>query len=441
VGTVVEPGRPEALAEGIRRTLDPERLDTFRQAAREAKDRFTWAASAGATADVYRAVGQPPRPIRVLHLITGLTTGGAEMVLFRLLSGLPRERFAPLVVSMTEAGPVGRMLEEIGVSVTSLGMPLGRPDPRALVRLARIQRSFQPDILQTWLHQADLLGSVAARLLRWRCPVIWGLHSTTIADRTRAARASVAINARLSRRVPQTIVCCADAAAERYAELGYAAERMRVIRNGFDLPEAPADARASVRMELGVADEARLVGRFGRYHAHKDFPNLARAVERVLRQDDDVHVLLAGAGLDADNAELIELLPREFLRRIHLLGERRDVTRLAAALDVMVSSSSSEALPLVIGEAMALGVPCVVTDVGECRELVGDAGIVVPPHDAAALADAIRHTLALDATERALIGEQARARIRQHYSLDHMVSQYADLYECAAGGRTGGAPR
>jgi glycosyltransferase involved in cell wall biosynthesis len=235
--------------------------------------------------------------------------------------------------------------------------------------------------------------------------------------------------------VPAVVAPTRAAAAVHAEALGYRRARWEWIPNGFDPAVfAPnAQARRRVREELGVAPETVLVGMIGRYHPVKDHRNFLEAAARIA--DDRVRFVLAGRGVDAANPELSALIGRLGLRgRVYLLGERQDLPALLPALDLAVSSSVSECFPLSIGEAMACGVPCVVTQAGDAPFLVGRAGLAAPPGDARALAAACRQLIEAGPERRRALGLLARDRILTHFSLPAVAQQYERLYRRLAQG-------
>ena len=373
------------------------------------------------------------RAVRVTHVITGLARGGAEIMLLRLLGAMDRARFAPEVVSLRGPGVIGPRIAALGIPVHDAGLSGGLPRPSDLRRLTGLVRRARPDLVHTWMYHADLFGGLAARL-GCGIPVIWALHNSTLDPRQvkLATRATVRLNALLSRWLPSRIVSCSETAAALHRDLGYAADKLLVIPNGFDVGVFAPDpaARAAVRAELGLADGTPLVGSFARFHPQKDHRTLCDAAGRVAAANPAVHFVLAGEGIEWTNATLAGWIAASGSReRFHLLGERDDMPRLTAALDLLVVSSSfGEAFPLVIGEAMASEVPCVVTDVGDARQMVGDTGRVVPPRDPAALAGAIGELLRLTPESRAGLGRRARDRVARELSLAAIAERYQSLY-------------
>lgn len=372
--------------------------------------------------------------MRVVHIITGLSTGGAETVLCRLLPGLRQAGFDGHVVSLTDAGSLGARIEAMGVPVRALRLRRSTPDPVALLRLARLLRFLEPDLIQTWMYHADLLGGLASWLAGNRF-VVWNLRQSSLDPRLIRRRTLLAARAcaRLSRWLPEHIVCGSQAAHRAHAGIGYAEDKMVVIPNGVDLAEfrPDADARSSVRRELAVPDDAPLVGMVARWDPQKDHHNFIQAAERLHRVIPQAHFLLCGDGISLENGRLKEWIDAAGIRdRAHLLGRRVDVPRLMASMDIAsLSSLYGEGFPNVVAEAMACAAPCVVTDVGDSALIVGDTGRVVPSSDPQALARAWEALLRLERAARAELGEAARRRVEELYSLPMMVSRYRQLYE------------
>jgi glycosyltransferase involved in cell wall biosynthesis len=372
--------------------------------------------------------------MNITHVITGLHPGGAETMLYRLLLYGDRRAYQHRVISMTDAGPLHEKIRALGVPVRTLGMRQGVPNPLGALRLARLLRQDKVDIVQTWMYQADLVGALAARIAG-RSSIIWGIHSTRLdpEGETRLKRWTVQACAWASWHLPARIICCSEASRKDHAELGYATKKMMVIPNGADLVTFRPDPRArrSVREELGVGERTPLVGLAARFHPVKDHRTFVRAAALLRARLPEVRFLLCGDGIDWDNRKLVGWLNEAGIRpSCHLLGLRADMPRVTAALDVASSSSFyGEAWPLVMGEAMACGVPCVATDLGDCRLILGDTGRVVPPKNAVALADAWHEVLTLGPETRARLGFAARQRVEEHFDLIDAVTKYEELYE------------
>lgn len=376
---------------------------------------------------------------RILYIITGLSTGGAEMMLLKVLERLDA-RFSPHVISLTTLGEIGPRIQALGIPVEALGMRPGLPSPLAFFRLVHRLKTLKPSAVHTWMYHADLLGGLAARLAGVGA-IGWCIRNSNLdRDKTKpSTRLVVGACARISRWVPDRILSCSEVARQVHVGCGYAADKMMVVPNGFDLARFQPDtqARAAVRSELGVEADTLLVGLIGRFDPQKNHAGFFKAAGLLHRRLPMVRFVLAGKGIDESNGDLVRAMEAAGVRHVtHLLGLRSDIPRLAAALDVLASSSYGEAFPNVLGEAMACGVPCAVTDVGDSARIVGDTGRVVPPGDMAGLAAAMESLLMMPPVERQALGEWARARVAENFEIGQVVKRYEAFYdELAAMGR------
>ncbi|HWV59179.1 MAG TPA: glycosyltransferase [Sphingopyxis sp.] len=372
----------------------------------------------------------PMAPKKVLHIITGLQDGGAEAILYRLCRRDVDD--VHHVVSLTGPGKYGPLLEAAGVKVTCLDMPRGQVKPKALIGLWQLIRRIRPDAIQTFMYHADLVGGVVGRLAGVR-NISWGIHHSTLspAENARSTILVARICARLSHFVPRKIICCADKGAEVHAALGYDAKRLRVIQNGYDLAVYRPDREAGNRFRtmLGIGNDPT-IGFVARFVPEKDHDNLFRALAILKRRGLQPACLLAGAGMDRQNAELVAMLEaRDLIGDVVLLGQQDDIPALMNGLDLHVMSSISEGFPNVLAEAMACGTPCVSTDVGDAADIVGGTGWIVPPGDpdalAAAIEAAIQERSTLDWPKRKM---DARHRVETQFSIEAMVRQYRDAW-------------
>ena len=368
-----------------------------------------------------------PQHFRIVHIISGLGQGGAETVLHRLVTA-PGQDAEHIVISMGDLGVLGPRLQSAGITVYTLGMQGPVNTVNGMWRLYELLRDLHPDVVQTWMYHADRFGGLIARLAGIRA-VSWGIRNSgaDLAKSSRASRALAAACAPLSRLIPAVIVACAENAVQRHRSWGYDADRMVVVPNGYDLSlwQPDAQVRAQVRAEWGVDNTVPVVGSVARWNPLKDHGNFIVALSK-LQHENPVRIVLVGHGMDADNAELMALLRQYGLtERVILLGSRDDVPRLMQGLDIHVLSSRAEGFPNVVAEAMAAGVLCVVTDVGDAVHIVDDAGWVVPARDSTALARGVDQALLAwgtpDAAERIDAGRQ---RVADLFSLETMVSNW-----------------
>lgn len=373
--------------------------------------------------------------LRVTHVISGLRAGGAERALQQLVVGTS-DVIDHAVVSLTTDGPIGRSLAAHGVPVAAAAMRPTVAGAAGVFRVRRLVRSTRPDVVQTWLYHADLIGGLAARSLR--IPVVWGVRQTApdTAGNKRHTRLAAALGARLSSVVPARIVCNSEAARLDHVAMGYDASRMVVIPNGVDTDRFRPDieARHALRHELGLDDDMPLVGLVARFDPQKDHATFMEAAARVVAARPDVHVVLCGRDVPPASQLIAGQAGRVALDgHVHVLGERDDVATVTAALDVAVSSSVfGESFPNAVAEAMACGVAVVATDLPGTARVAGGHALLVPAGDGTALASAVLDALATPATERRARGAAARAYIEAAFTQAAAFTRSVELYRSVA---------
>jgi glycosyltransferase involved in cell wall biosynthesis len=358
--------------------------------------------------------------LRVMHVITGLDTGGAETQLAHLVTARKRAGAEDMVVSLIPGGALRARLEEAGVEVRDLGMRRGRPSLAAFLRLRALIRRFRPRIVQSWMYHADLMAAFALRYSgRWEeTPLIWGIRCSdmNLADYGRTLRWTVRLCARYSH-LPDLVVANSEAGLKAHLGLGYRPFRSRVVDNGIDteLFRPDAELREVVRGELGISPSVPLVAHVARVDPMKDHDTLLAAMREL------PHVELLMIGLGTEN---LATLPN-----LHGLGRRGDVPRLLAACDFIVSSSAyGEGFSNALAEGMAAGLPAIATNVGDAARIVGESGRIVAPRDPKALAAAIGELAFEPLTFRAARRLHARTLIEKQFSLEANLAAFEKIY-------------
>ncbi len=372
---------------------------------------------------------------RLVHVVAGLGLGGAESTLLRLLAWPASRGFDHHVLSLTAGGALAAEVAALA-PVSELGMARGRLPLVAALRLRREVAKLRPDLLVGWMYHGNLAASFASRS---RVPVVWNVRHTPdeLGAERRLTRILIRLGARFSTR-PRAIVYNSLVSARFHAALGYAAGRAMVVPNGVDLGSfrPRPEAGAALRSRLGLGGEALLVGRVGRFHPMKDYSCLLAAAALLAGRLPDLHWVLVGPGVEAENPTLMGEVRRLGLgSRVHLLGPLREVPELLAGLDLFCSSSRfGEGFPNVVAEAMASAVPAVATDVGDSALVVGDEDQVVPPGDPAALAAAIARLAALPVAARRQLGHAARERIRSRFDAAELLPRHGELWRAVLAG-------
>ncbi|EKO3643306.1 glycosyltransferase [Vibrio metschnikovii] len=360
---------------------------------------------------------------KILHIITGLSDGGAEAVLYRLCQFDKKNQH--IVISLMDQGKYGPLLEQVGVQVYSLN--ISKIPFSALIKLYKLIRQYKPDVVQTWMYHADLIGGVIARLARQK-QVYWNIRHTDLKPNESKNTTILIANvcAKISSFIPRYIICCAHEAAYVHSQLGYNKNKMKVIGNGYDLsffyPENKKCLNGTIRL-----------GMVGRYNPQKDHMGLLKSISLIKEFHSNINVILIGKNIDSDNNELNDKITSLGLENnVSLLGQRTDISTIMNNLDIHVLSSSfGEGFPNVLAEAMACGTPCVTTDVGDAAVIVGDTGWVVAPKNPPALAKAM-----LEAIEEKQNNPQAwqarkkacRERIVNNFSIEKMVEGYHKVW-------------
>ncbi len=354
----------------------------------------------------------------------GLTVGGTEGQLLEIASRLDRARFEVTVCALKESGPIASELRRRGIRVHAL-RGRGWWDVRVLYRLFRLIRAENPHIIHAFLFWAHMAALVVGRLLHvpvlvssYRDAPLWTGSVRRMADRVTA-------------RWAQAVTCCSDAVRElAVTQLGGDPARYRTIHNGVDAGQFTS-CESPARAELGLREKLPVVGTVCRLdEPKKGLSTLLEAMADMSAStgSDSCQLLIVGDGPARSG---LHALSRKLgiAPWVRFAGERHDVARVLSLMDVFVLPSRHEGFGIAILEAMAAGLPVVATNVGGIPEIVvdGETGLLVPPGDAPALANAIRYLLTHPAQAEAF-GARGRRRARETFSIDAVVKEHERLY-------------
>ena len=375
--------------------------------------------------------------IRLTHVINNLQVGGAETMLLRLAQHIDRAVCEMRVISLIGDGPIGEDLRRCGIDVQCLGARRGLAGPGLIGKLGRAIAQSETDIIQSWLYHSNLL-SLLARRRAGSPPVCWNVRHSLHAMKQEKwlTRRVIRAGARLSGRV-DAIIFNSHVAMKQHQAIGYDNDRMQVIQNGLDptLVAPVPGARAALRHKLGIDDGSFLIGCVGRLHPDKNQQLLVEAVNLLVGRGVDVHCLLVGRGCEA-GGDAEKLRGQGALKgRLHLMGEQRPVTPLLSGLDCLALPSRGESFPNVLVEAMACGIPCVSTDVGDAAMILKDSDRISPPMDAVALSTSIAKVSRMSHVERTRLGNRDQSSIIQRFPVERMLGQYELLWTDMIAGR------
>ena len=378
--------------------------------------------------------------IKICHVIIQLTPpGGAERMLMQLLLSRPDSVQNKMVVVLTEAGLWGEQLRAAGVAVHELKMKSALDFPRSYFQIKKIIRGFKPDIVQTWMYHSDFLGGLAA----YSCGIkniIWGIHRTSLSwSDSKSTLLIMKLCALMSRWLPSKIIPVAEAGKKEHIAAGYDASKMEVIPNGFDFSKLTAtpSQREEFRKKCGFSDDDLVIGCLGRFHPVKGQDNFVKAAAIILKNRPlaKIKFLMVGDECDSNNAQLMSWINEHkgLQDRMVLLGNRNDVPVCLSGMDIFCMPSKTECFPLCLGEAMAMGLPCVGTDVGDAGYLAGGTVLLAPPQNENALAQALLELISLPEEERKERGERSKARVLSEFAIEKVGETYDAVYREVCG--------
>ncbi|SFV27385.1 glycosyltransferase family 4 protein [Thermoflavifilum thermophilum] len=370
--------------------------------------------------------------MRILHIITGLDDGGSENVLYRLCKSDSLDQH--YVISLTGSGKYNEMLKQIGVQVYTLQLNSIFTFFFDFIRLTYIIHKLKPDVIQCWMYHANVIGGAVARLLGYKS-VFWSIRNSgkNFCVFHFFTKLTIKIGALFSSFIPYRIITCSLAAIDPHVSIGYERRKFVFIPNGYDITRFQV-SNVQVKQYKAIYSRGSffpILGMVARLDPSKDHENLIQALFLLKKENIQFKTLLIGNGLSNENHFIVNLIDQFHLRGdVILLGPQSDISLWMQVMDIHVLSSSAEAFPNVLAEAMLSGTPCVATDVGDAKFIVGDTGWVVPPKNPSALAEAIMVAIEewKDPQKWSLRRESARKRIMDNYTIDKMITSYRRIW-------------
>jgi len=372
--------------------------------------------------------------LKILHIISGLDTGGAERMLLKLIETMDKTRYHSCVVSLREKALIGEKIKNEGVKVYSLNIQGILSSPKALWDLIHILYKEKPDIIQGWMYHGNISAYIASLFYKYNHRVIWNIrHSIHVGGREkRLTRFVIYFCAKLSGKV-SVILYNSYVSSKQHAKIGYTTVNSKIIANGFDCDKFKPDelARKKLRNSLGIADSEVLIGHAARNHPMKDHFTFLYAASILAKKIKNVRFILVGKEIDNQNKFLVNHLKnKELFGKVLMMGEFSKMPEFFASLDIFcLSSAWGEGFPNVLGEAMACSVPCVSTNVGDSRFVVGETGFIVEKNKPEEIADAIEYLIRLNNDKRNQLGQKARQRVLDNFRLIKIAEKYETTYE------------
>ena len=377
---------------------------------------------------------------RILHITTGLGLGGAEKILFDLAQHQASKGFLAAVVSLNAGGYYGPLLQNNGVRLIEIPfIDSNRGIVWHIFNLAtttylliKVLRQLRPNLVHTWMYPADIFGGIVSRL--FGIPVVWGIFTGHTNSKYYKPRTFFLFKLCIlfSKFIPSQIVSCSAFGRHSHSLVGYDLNRIRYIPSGFDIPTRSTRSTLFASSNTNTKNNRPCtIGMLGRFTKEKDHFLLLEAVAILKRKGHQLNLLLAGStGIDHHNSTLTEFIEQHGLKsNTTLMSSVPNIHTLFSKLDVFSLISSSEGFPTVVGEAMAYGLPCIVSNVGDSKILLNDPKQLVSVGHLSELVHAIESMINISESNRISIGERNSERITQHFTKTTMVNRYLALYK------------
>jgi glycosyltransferase involved in cell wall biosynthesis len=365
------------------------------------------------------------RRIKILYLITGLKTGGAEIALSDLVKSLDRNSFYPIVASIIPIGRIGQEIKKEGIDTRCLNISF-KYNPLIIIKLFLLIYREKPDILHTHLFHANFLGRIIGKICG--IPIIIStFHNEQAGSRIRKnllkftdkfVNINIAVSFWVAKKIIESKII--------------SRKKIKVIYNGINLNKfsyLDYRTRGEIRKKLHIDENNKVLVSVGRLHKTKDYINLIKAIGILCRKYADLKLIIIGSG--EEDCKINQQIERSGLKNnILLLGEKRNISEYLNSGDIFVLSSECEGFGIVIVEAMASGLLVVATKAGGISEIVedGKTGFLVEPKNDQKLAEKINYALNLPMEERKKIIEYGRKVVEEKFYLGRMIKEHEELY-------------
>ena len=355
----------------------------------------------------------------MVHVITNFAgVGGAEMMLSRLIQATGQQ-YEHVIIALMKTSEVYQNTLDHCQAHYALGWN-GLNTLGTIQKLRTLLKQLAPQTVQCWMYHANVLTSLSVLGLKQKPKVIWSIHHSLASPKDESISTKIALGlGKLLSKQPQAIIYCAHSAMQQHQAFGFHNPNSHVIANGVYLDRFQPNPELQDPMVIGFA---------GRYHPAKGYPYLFETMAKL--KDQPVVFRIAGGGASLNNPEVKALFDQYQLDqdKVQLLDQISDMPTFYQSIDVFLMTSITEGFPNVLVEAMASGLPCISTDVGDASYIVQELGSIVPPRDSDALAQAILKYLQLSADEKLALKQATRQRVEQHFSIETVSQQYVQVW-------------
>ena len=369
--------------------------------------------------------------MRILHVINGLDDGGAEGVLYRICTY--DKEHEHIVLSMQGLGKYGELLIHQGVEVRELNISTFKTLPYATLKFRKVLKETKPDLIQTWMYHANIFAGVLAKIFCYKKPVVWNIRCTImkLVESGLTTYILIYLGSILSYFIPDCIIVCGNSVKLDHQGIGYKLSKIKTIENGFDL-EYFKPPKKSQNINNSFYTKGLIVGVLGRFHPQKNHDLAIKACSIAISKNINLKLYLAGSGMTADESELNKSIRKNRMETFtEFFGALKDVRVFFKEIDVLLLSSKfGEGFPNVLAEAMAYGIPCIATSIGDSKKIIGQTGWVVSNHKPKEIVSAFEEILDMKKNKSwQKMKNSARQRIEQNFSISKMVISYSNCWK------------
>ena len=363
---------------------------------------------------------------KIVYIINSTDVGGAENIFFNFVKELSKKDI--VIISLTCQGYYGKELKNKGFTVYSINMKKNIFILFQIFKLFFLINIHRPEIVHTWLYHSNLIGGIIAKLSRVK-KIYWSIHHDYEYSNM-LMMIEMKLLSVLSHLIPNKIIYCSYSSKENHIKNGYSQFESSIIENGICLSKFKSDSilRTKIRAKLKIKNDCFLLGNISRYHPLKDHDTLLKSLTYLKLKSKSFRCILIGNGLTEKNIDLVKKIEKYNLaKEIILYGSSNKIHQLINAFDLYILSSKSESFPVTLLESMASGVPCISTNVGDAKNIIGNSGWIVNPKDHYELGNCIAKII----DKRDLLQEKSKLskeRVKEFFSLERMNYRYKKLY-------------
>lgn len=357
---------------------------------------------------------------KILHVITNFAeVGGAEMMLSKLVLNQPNVEHH--IISLMEVSDVYRDCMNQCGKVKALHWNLANT-AKIIYELKSFIKKYSPDVIQGWMYHANVLTTLSLMGMKNKPKFFWGIHHSLSSIKEESKSTKIAlITSKLLSKNPECIVYCAHSSQRQHEKFGFSNHKTVVIPNGVDI--------GKFSFHEQTHDDITVVGFAGRYHPAKGYQYLFETIGCL--KDLPIIFKIAGKGATLQNSEIANFFERYQLdeHKVQLLGEVKDMPAFYQSIDLFLMTSITEGFPNVLVEAMASGIPCITTDVGDAKYIVDETGYVIAPKNSDKLQQTVKKYVNLTKEEKLKLKVQARKRILDNFELTNIAKKYLEVWE------------